>query len=581
MTRLRTLLLAATGLASLAAQDPRLVFSTFQGGDRHDDARAVAVDPEGYIYLAGETESRDLKAETLGGKPLTAANVKSYLTRYAPGGQEVLWRKLIGGSALTIIQAIALDRENNICLTGITGARDLPLRNATQTQLTGSNIAFVMKFSPAGDLLFSTYFGGRLREEGNALAVDSQNNLYVGGRATSPDLPMLNAWQPRLAGGGADAFIAKFTPENRLAYATYFGGTGGTDNISAMAIGPDDSLYVTGDNMSPNLATKDAYVPTPQAYSGYLAKIAPAGDAVTYFTYLGWRTGYTTVRALAVDDEGQAYAAGHTSAKGIPTTPNAIQPGYAGGRRDGFLLRLNPEGTAATYVTYLGGSVNGPADPDETIAALRLDTHGHVYVTGETASHDFPGRRPLQPAHAGGHDSFLMRLDLAGSQILDATFWGGHKQDGATALALGPGENATIAGESFSVDFPTANAAQARIGSNNDAFVAQFCDPWLKASAPAASFHHTPGGPLPEAQSLTVTTGCVQPFAVEIETTGDASWLKLERSGATAPVTLRLAAQPEGLAPGQYSATIRVTVLEAFHRTMEIPVTLTVTEAAL
>ncbi|MDX1980339.1 MAG: SBBP repeat-containing protein [Bryobacteraceae bacterium] len=575
------LLTAAIFCGLLQAQPPhsdkRLVFSTFHGGGRNDDARAVAVDPEGYIYVTGETESRDLKADAVGGKPLSAATAKSYLTKYAPGGKEIVWRKLIGGSALTVAQAIALDRENNICLTGITGARDLPLVHPTQAQHAGSNIAFVMKFSPAGELLFSTYFGGRLREEGNALAVDSRNNLYVGGRSTSPDLPVRNALQPQLAGGGADAFIAKFTPDHRLEYATYFGGSSGTDNVFAMAIGPDDSLYVTGDNMSPGMATKDAWGSTPQAYSGFLAKLTPAGDSVSYFTYIGWRSGYTSVRALAVDQDGQAYVAGHTSAKGIPATPNAIQPAYAGGRRDGFLLRIDATGTAATYFTYVGGSVTGPADPDETVSAVQIDSHGHVYVTGETVSPDFPGRREVQRTHGGAHDSFLVRIDTADNQIVYATFWGGQKKDTATALALGPGENATIVGESFSDDFPVFAATQSRLGSINDAFVAQICDPWLTATSPVVNFNWTAGAQAPDAQEVTVTCGCAQPFDAEVNA-GEATWLEVARSGPTVPLRLQLRLNTQGLMAGEYRTTIRVTVLEAFQRTIEIPVVLTVTD---
>lgn len=556
--------------------DKRLVFSTFHGGDRNDDARAVAVDPDGFIYVTGETESRDLKADPLGGKPFTAALSRSYLTKYAPGGKEVVWRKLIGGSALVVAQAMVLDRENNICITGITGARDLPMVKPVQSQHAGNNIAFVMKFNPAGELIFSTYFGGKLREEGNAIAVDSQNNLYIAGRSTSLDLPVKNAIQAKLGGGGADAFIAKFTPDNQLAYATYFGGSSGNDNIFAMAVGPDDSLYITGDSTSPGMATKDAWSSTPQPYSGFLAKITPAGDAVSYFTYVGWRSGYTNARALAVDQDGQAYVAGNTTAKGIPVTPNAIQPAHAGGKRDGFLLKINATGTAATYLTYLGGSVTGPADPDETVSALRIDSHGHVYVTGETASHDFPGRRELQRTHGGSHDSFLIRLDAAQNQIIYATFWGGQKKDGAAALALGPGENATIVGESFSDDFPVSAATQPRLGSTNDAFVAQICDPWLGANTPAG-FVYVRGGELPASQEIAVWSGCTQPF----DATGvsaDQPWLKLTPDSKTVNMRLNLAIDPAGLEPGEYKATIRVTVPDSFIRTIEIPVTLRVAD---
>lgn len=572
--------LAATLCAQAPYPDKRLVFSTYHGGDRNDDAVSAVVDPSGFIYVTGETESRDLKADPVGGKPLTSAVFKAYLTKYAPGGKEIVWRKLIGGSSNTVTHAVALDPSGAVFVAGTTGARDLPLVNPVQDRQTGLNIAFLMKFSPTGELVFSTYFGGDRNEEGLALAVDSQGSVYLAGRASSTNIPVKNALQPQMAGGGQDAFIAKYSPEAggrySLAYATYFGGAAGTDNIYAIATGPDDSLYVTGDNMSPGMATPDAYIPKAQSYSGFLAKITPAGDAVSYFTYLGWAGGYTSPRALAVDAQGRAHVAGYTSSKQLAVTPGAIQQGFAGGFRDAFLLRLNPAGTAAEHLTYLGGSTRGLADPDETATALQVDAHGHVYVSGETSSPDFPGRRVLQSTHAGAQDAYLMRLDLDNSQIIYSTFWGGQKQDAGLALALGPGENATLVGVSYSDDLPIANAVQNKLGSGNDAFVVQICDPWLGAH-PSAQFAYVIGGEAPAAQSLEIYSGCAQSFAVT-ELTANQPWLKLSPGGGNVPMKLSLEVNPDGLAPGEYTAIVRLTINEAFHRTLEIPVVFTVSE---
>lgn len=567
-------------VAALCAQtapgDKRLVFSTYQGGDRNDDAVAVAVDQTGSIYVAGETESRDLQATPVGGKPLTSAVFKGYLTRYSPGGKEVMWRALIGGSANTVPRAVALDKGGNVYVAGTTGARDLPLLNPVQDKQTGLNIAFLMKFNPEGKLLFSTYFGGDRNEEGQALAIDSQGNIYLGGRATSTNMPIKNALQTTLAGGGQDAFIVKYTPDYKLEYATYFGGTSGTDNIFSMAIGPDDSLYVTGENMSPDLATENAWIRQAPSYSSYVAKINPAGTAVSYFTYVGHRSGYTKAQAVTVDNAGRAYVVGHTSAKQMPTTADAMQPKYAGGFRDAFLLRLNADGSAAEYLTYLGGSYTGQTDPDDTANAVKIDGHGHVYVAGETSSSDFPGMRAVQSVHGGMHDAYLMRLDLDNNQIIYSTFWGGSKKDAALALALGPGESATVVGESWSDNLPLANALQTRLGSINDSFVAQICDPWL-GSWPSAAFDYTIGGEKPGTKVLDVFSGCTQPFEAT-EVVADQPWLTLTPNGKSVPMKLRLDVNPDGLLAGEHKATVRITVREAFHSTLEIPVVLTVVE---
>ena len=565
---------------TLAAQtspdDKRLVFSTYQGGDRNDDATAVAVDAAGFIYVAGESESRDLQGTPVGGKPLTAAVFKGYLTKYAADGKKVEWRALIGGSSNTVPHAVALDKDGNVYVAGTTGARDLPLMKPVQDKQTGLNIAFLMKFNAGGELLFSTYFGGDRNEEGLALAIDSQNNVYLAGRATSTNLPVKNALQPQIGGGGQDGFIAKYTPDYQLAYATYLGGSSGTDNIYSIAIGPDDALYVSGENMSAGMATKDAYVPQPPSYSSYLAKITPSGDAIAYFTYIGWKGGYTKAQAVAIDALGRAYVTGHTTSKQVPTTTGAIQPNYAGGFRDAFLLRLNTEGTAAEYLTYLGGSFTGASDPDETAAAVRIDSHGYVYVAGETSSSDFPGHRSVQSRHGGAQDAYLIRLDLENSQIVYSTFWGGGKKDGALAVALGPGEAATFVGESYSDDFPLLNAVQSKLGSNNDSFVAQICDPWLNASY-SPSFGYVIGGDRPQTAEVSVSSGCTKKFEAT-EVASDQPWLSAVADGTTVPMKVKFDVNTAGLAPGTYEATVRITVEEAFKKTLTIPVVLTVSE---
>ncbi len=584
-----TILLTFAAGTLLSAQtintDKRLVFSTYHGGNRADDAAAVAVDPvNGFIYVTGESESNDLNATPVGGKPLTSAVFKGYLTKYAPDGKTILWRLMIGGSSNTVTKAIALDPNGNIFVAGTTGARDLPLKNPVQDKQPGLNIAFLMKFSPEGGLLFSTYFGGDRNEEGRCLAVDSQGNVYLAGRATSTNMPVKNALQPKF-GGSEDGFIAKYSANLELAYATYFGG-GASDQIHAIAVGPDDSLYVAGETMSPGLATPgNAYNRQMQSWSSFVARIAPEGDAVTYFNYVGWRGGYTVAKALAVDSAGRAWIGGHTTSKLLPTTENALQKAYAGGMRDGFLLRLGADGTSADYLSYLGGGASGPTDPDESVNALRVDARGHLHVAGQTNSADFPGNsRAFQSASGGAFDGFLLRMDPdAPSQVFYSTFWGGLKNDVVTAVALGPGETVTFVGNSTSPDLPvSATAVQSRAGSADDAFVTQVCDPWLTASQPSIEFVYTlgAGAERPGAVEIDVTAGCpLLKFEINggsPEISGGDGWLAATGDGGTVPLKLRLeiTADPESMEPGEYKAAIRITVPNAYYPTLSIPVTL-------
>src|SRR5207249_12305637 len=102
------------------------------------------------------------------------------------------------------------------------------------------------------------------------------------------------------------------------------------------------------------------------------------------------------VLALAVDAQGSTYAAG-TASSDLPTTPGAYQTAPGGGLcfrnflnappapcPDAFVLKLNADGSAPVYVTYLGGS------DDEAVNAIAVDAQGNAYVTGWTVSADFP-----------------------------------------------------------------------------------------------------------------------------------------------------------------------------------------------
>lgn len=581
------LALAASALAQSPANDRRVAFSTYHGGDRFDDARSVAVDANGFVYVVGQSDSRDLSGDPVGGKPLTFAVFKAYLTKYSPDGREIVWRKWIGGSSNTVANAVAVDRNGGLFVAGTTGARDLPLKNPVQDTQTGLNIAFLMKFSPDGDLLFSTYFGGERNEEGKALAIDSHSDIYLAGRATSTTMPTANALQPRF-GGSEDGFIAKYNGSDlTLAYATYLGGEG-ADQIHAIAVGPDDSLYVTGETMSPGRATAEAYVTQMPSWSSFAARIKPDGSALEYFTYIGWRGGYSTARAIAVDTEGRAWIGGHTSVKELPTTEGAIQRGYAGGLRDGFFLRLAADGQKADYVSYFGGgNASGPGDPDEYIAGIKIDAHGHLHIAGQTNSPSLPYVfREAQNYHAGGFDNFLARLDIETGQVRYSTWWGGARQDAPAAIALGPGEAVTVVGATQSDDMPvTENAVQVQLGSTSgDAFAMQFCDPWPAFWSPSdwnREFTYVKGsGELPEAQQLHLFTGCRQSFPIENnmpEVEGGSDWFHLTADAETLPLKLKIElSNLDSLEPGEYKVFIRVRVPDAYHPLLEIPVLLRV-----
>ena len=115
-----------------------------------------------------------------------------------------------------------------------------------------------------------------------------------------------------------------------------------------------------------------------------MTKFDANGNGV-YSTFLGG-AGDDYGFAIAVDSSGDVYVTGSTTSTGFPTTQSALQPKLAGAT-DAFVTKLSPTGTIV-YSTYLGGS------GDDDAFAIALDPSGAAYVTGQTASADFPTSTP-------------------------------------------------------------------------------------------------------------------------------------------------------------------------------------------
>ncbi|MBF6611715.1 MAG: SBBP repeat-containing protein [Chloroflexi bacterium] len=173
---------------------------------------------------------------------------------------------------------------------------------------------------------------------------------------------------------------------------------------------------------------------------------------------------------IAVDGTGNAYVVGYVyDSPGHLRFPlyNAIQPTY-GGNGDAFVTVLNPSASAFVYSTYLGGG-----GQDEARAVTR-DSSGNLYVTGSTASSNFPMQNPYQADNQGGMDAFVTKLNSAGSAFVYSTYLGGGGSDIAHSIAVDAQNNMYIAGATASQDFPIANPVWRPIqGEATDAFVSR------------------------------------------------------------------------------------------------------------
>ena len=186
-----------------------------------------------------------------------------------------------------------------------------------------------------------------------------------------------------------------------------------------------------------------------------------------YSTYLGG-SGDEIGYDIALDATGNMYIAGSTTSTNFPTA-GAFQSTAPGGTLDGFVTKLNPAGTALVYSTYLGGSGT------DTALAIAVDSAGNAYVTGVTISDTFPTVNAFQGTRGGNSDTFVTKLNAAGSALVYSTYLGGSSAESGFGIAVDSAGNAYVTGPTGSLNFPTANAFQAAKGdsssTNNDVFL--------------------------------------------------------------------------------------------------------------
>ncbi len=247
-----------------------------------------------------------------------------------------------------------------------------------------------------------------------------------------------------------------------ITYSTYLGGTG-QDSATSIAVDTAGNTYLTGWTESTDFPeATGTRLGKPSSLDAYVAKLSPAGTLV-YITYLGG-TGQDQAFGVAVDNSGSAVVVGTTYSTNFPVL-NAVQPSLAGGH-NAFVAKLNTAGNGLIFSTFLGG--NGA----DTANAVALDAQGNIYVAGETTSANFPVLNPLQFGIGGGDDAFVCKFSSGGARLY-STFLGGIGNDRATAIAVDTSGYAYVTGSTYSTNFPTLNAFQAKLGGGQDAFAAK------------------------------------------------------------------------------------------------------------
>jgi hypothetical protein len=359
-------------------------------------------------------------------------------------------------------RAVAVDVDGNVYMAGtFQGTVDfdagpgLALRTSA-----GSNDSFVAKYSPQGVLLWATRFGGSESDQANAIAVDSSGEVHVAGTTASAGLGTSGSFQPNHA-GSTDGFVLKLDAAGNMVFATYLGG-GSSDEASGIAIDSLGSILVTGATTSANFPTANAAQGSFGGGGGdfFVTKLNPAGTAVTYSTFLG-RIGNDVGSAIAVDGSGNAYVAGYTRSSNFPIVGSAVRSSFVGSA-EGVVLKFSPTGTLL-YSSFLGGNDTF----GEGLESIAVDSAGNIYVAGGGGSADYPLVNPV-PDNSGGA-TYVSKISADGSTLLFSTTL--RANGGGHSIAVDDYGAIYVTGQTSAAGLPVTDGST--VAGDFDAFVAK------------------------------------------------------------------------------------------------------------
>jgi hypothetical protein len=364
----------------------------------------------------------------LSGFALVEGIPRALISKRSPDGATEIWSLQFGAGQGQIAAGVAVDGQGNVYVSGWTSDPNFPLKDPMNAAFGGGDSdVFILKINAAGtSLLYSTFLGGSDKDFGNQIRVDGAGNVYVSGTTFSPDFPNTGA----AASGQGDAFVVKLDPAgSTLVYARVLGGSG-AEFGNGLALDTQGRAYLIGSTTSTNLPVGSPLQADNRGSSDAFVSILDSSGKTEYATYLGG-SAVDIGTGIAVDASGGIFITGFTLSADFPLVrpfQNRILRNCPDGQGcgDAFVAKLNPAGSALEFSTFLGGSQdeNSTAVTSSigfSLYGVAVDAAGFAYVTGTTASADFPILGGLQGnRRRGSSDPFLAKLQPDGAIVYAA-----------------------------------------------------------------------------------------------------------------------------------------------------------------
>lgn len=396
---------------SAAADRVCLAPSVRQFGSHDSDiAYDVAISPEREVVVVGYT------AGILPGQS-GSSNHDGFIRKYSAAG-DVAWTRQLTASngtapRVVYVRAVDIASDGSIVIAGFIGA------SLSGGPTLGGHDAFARKYDADGEIVWTHEFGSSGDDSALALAIAEDGSIVVGGLVSG-----IISDQATYFGEG-DGFIRTLNADGSERWTRQF-GTPSFEQVQALALAPDGSIYVTG-------LTAGALPGQEKTnYTDiFIQKYDASGEALWTHQF-GGAGGTSTVTgySLSVGADGAVYLGGWVS---------GVLPGQTNyGGRDAFIRRYDPSDGNPLWTRQFGRAA------DDVVYGSAVGEDGSIYITGYTTGYRVEG----DPDSPWGADLFVRRYSSSGELLWEHAF-GTDAADRAYALARAPDGTLAIAGETL------------------------------------------------------------------------------------------------------------------------------------
>ena len=327
---------------------------------------------------------------------------------------------------------------------------------------------------------FSTYLSQIDKyASGVDIYTDREGYMYISGNTKDKNFPATEgAYQTKLKGDGlADVFVAKYSPEGELVFATLLGGTK-REHHSGITVEDADYIYVAGGTESPDFPTTEGTYDTSfngaRSWGGdvFVTKLNPNGTEIVFSTFIGGEVQETVgAGGIKVDSKGNVIVVGVTTSHDFPLTQGVIDDND---NMHGFLSKLSSDGQELLFSTFFGNSAR------EGIPRITFDDKDNIYIVGATHTEGLPvtdnafRKEIMIPASGNLIDHFIVKINASDNEISYLSYFATDAYS-ISSINWAMPNRLIICGSVTGEGFPVSDNAISKKGNGKlDCFVSVF-----------------------------------------------------------------------------------------------------------